>query len=647
MSSVLIKGRVKKTGRSASVRSKRIRSVGDYDWLRKRILADRVGIQTWISLCGGTSCSASNSKALQEALKAEIKKHGIGQKVAIRVNGCHGFCEHGPLTVIGPEGIFYEKVKPEDASKIIGETVLKNNILDHLLHKNVKTKQKFQYERRIPFYKRQTRLILNYNKQIDPTSIEDYIAVNGYEGLIKALSRMSPEDVIQEVKDSQLRGRGGAGFPTGFKWEFSRKAPGGLKYVIVNADEGDPGAYMDRAVLEGNPHSVLEGLIIGAYAIGAGEGYVYVRNEYPLAVRHIQKAIKDARGLGFLGKNILNTDFSFDVQVERGAGAFVCGEETALIASIEGKPGEPKQRPPFPATCGLWGKPTNINNVETWANIPLIITRGASWLTQFGTKGSKGTKIFSLVGKVRNTGLVEVRMGTTLRELVYEIGGGILDDRPCKAVQTGGPSGGCIPENLLDLEVDYQSLAKAGSIMGSGGLIVMDDRTCMVDMAKYFMNFLRNESCGKCLSCREGTQRLWELLGDVCEGKAGPGHMGLIEELAHTVKDASLCGLGQTAGNPVLSTLRYFHEEYVQHIKEKKCVAGVCKELCQFEIDDEMCVGCLLCKKACPQDAILGELKKPHSIVNEKCIKCGMCYNACRVNAVRITQAEKYANHND
>ncbi|MFC1522402.1 NADH-quinone oxidoreductase subunit NuoF [Elusimicrobiota bacterium] len=619
---------------------KQLKNIPDFEKLKQAILAERANIKKWVSTCGGTSCCAANAVKLKNALVEEIKKLGLQNEVGVRTTGCHGFCEHGPLVVISPEGICYQKVKPEQAKLIVTETIHRNNIIENLLYQNPNTKENIQLERNIPFYKKQRRIILNSNKLIDPTSIFDYIAEGGYNAVLKVLGGISPEDTIAEIKASGLRGRGGAGFPTGFKWEFCRKAKGDTRYIICNADEGDPGAYMDRSVLEGNPHSVLEGMIIGAYAIGSSEGVVYVRNEYPLAVKNVQTAIKQAREAGLLGKNILGTKFDFDIHVEKGAGAFVCGEETALIASIEGKMGEPRQRPPFPANKGLWGKPTNINNVETLANVPIIINKGAQWYSQIGTEKSKGTKIFSLVGKVKNTGLVEVPMGTTIKEIVYDIGGGILADREYKAVQTGGPSGGCIPKEHLELPVDYESLAKVGSIMGSGGMIVMDDGTCMVDVAKYFTNFLREESCGKCLSCREGTRRMWEMLANICEGRGKEGDIELLRKLAGVVKDSSMCGLGQTAGNPVLSTLRYFEDEYREHIKEHKCRAGVCKAMIEYEVIAKKCVGCLLCLKACPQKAISGELKKPHVINIAKCVKCGICFSVCKAGAVQTVQAK-------
>lgn len=532
-----------------------------------------------ISISSGTCGRARGSDKLAEAFKKAVRQQNLQDKVILKITGCHGFCEAEPNVVIYPEGFFYQKLEPRDAIEIIKRTILKGEIIDNFLYLDPVTGEKAIREADIPFYKKQKRLVLGDNPLVDPTDIFDYLSIGGYSSLIKVLSSFKSEEVIETIKKSGLRGRGGAGFPTGKKWEFARAQKSDVKYIICNADEGDPGAYMDRSLLEGNPHRVIEGMIIGAYAIGATEGYIYVRDEYPLAVQHVSIAIDQARQLGLLGKNILGTGFSFDLHIAKGAGAFVCGEETALIASIEGRVGEPRQRPPFPAVKGLWGKPTVINNVETWGNVPIIIEKGADWYASIGTNGSKGTKIFSLVGKINNTGLVEVPMGITLREIIFDIGGGIPAGRKFKAVQTGGPSGGCLPEKLLDLPIDYESLTQAGSIMGSGGMIVMDDRTCMVDVARYFLNFLRDESCGKCISCREGTQRLWEIVTDITEGKGTMEHLTLLEELAIAVKEASLCGLGQTAPNPVLSTLRYFRDEYEAHIKYKRCPALVCKEI--------------------------------------------------------------------
>lgn len=534
----------------------------------------------------GTCGQARGSIKVIDALERIIKAKKLENRVKVKVTGCHGFCEAEPNIIIRPQGLFYQNVQPEDAEDIIQDTILDEKVLDRLLYKEhdsgeVKTKGPD-----IDFYKKQMRNILGDNEYIDPLKIGDYFSIGGYSALAKVLEGMAPEQVIEEIKKSGLRGRGGAGFPTGTKWAFSRKAKGDKKYIICNADEGDPGAYMDRSLMEGNPHRVLEGMIIGAYAIGADEGYIYIRDEYPVALKHITKAIQDAEMLGLLGENILGSGFKFKVHIYRGAGAFVCGEETAMIASIEGGVGEPRQRPPFPAVRGLWKKPTNINNVETWGNVPIIINRGADWYAKIGTADSKGTKIFSLVGKINNTGLVEVPMGITLQEVIYDIGGGIPKNKAFKAVQTGGPSGGCLPSEKLNLPIDYASLVDAGSIMGSGGMIVMDENTCMVDVAKYFLNFLRDESCGKCISCREGTQRLWEIVSKICEGQGERKDLNLLEELAEAVKDASLCGLGQTAANPVLSTLRYFRNEYEEHIEKKRCPAIVCKEIvsapCQY-----------------------------------------------------------------
>lgn len=589
-----------------------------------------------LTVSAGTCGQARGSLKVIESLETVIEKNHLEGKVKIRVTGCHGFCEAEPNIILHPHDIFYQKVEPKDAKEIVTETVLKGTIIDRLLYADPVTGEKTPRESDIGFYKKQQKVVLGDNALIDPTDIQDYMSVGGYLSLGKVLEEMTPEDVIETVKQSGLRGRGGAGFPTGDKWEFSRRAKGSPKYIICNADEGDPGAYMDRSLMEGNPHRVLEGMIIGAYAIGAEEGYTYIRDEYPLALKHITLAIKQAEDMGLLGRKILGTDFSLKIHISKGAGAFVCGEETALIASVEGRIGEPRQRPPFPAVKGLWGKPTNINNVETWGNIPVIIEKGADWFAKIGSNGSKGTKIFSLVGKINNTGLVEVPMGITLREVIFDIGGGIPGGKEFKAVQTGGPSGGCIPKEKLDLPVNYESLTEAGSIMGSGGMIVMDENTCMVDVAKYFLNFLRDESCGKCLSCREGTQRMWEIVSDISTGKGKEEDLALLQTLAYAVKDASLCGLGQTAANPVLSTLRYFRDEYEAHVKEKKCPAGVCKELIQYLIVEDKCTGCLACLKVCPQNAISGELKKVHVLDQSKCIKCGACFEVCNFNAIKI-----------
>jgi len=546
-----------------------------------------------LTVSAGTCGQARGSLKVVRALRSSLKKAKLDQKVKVRVTGCHGFCEAEPNIIIHPHDLFYQKVDPKDADVIVIETVKKKKPVAGLLYKDPVTGKTAKKEKDIPFYTKQQRLVLGDNALIDPTSIDDYFSIGGYGALLKVLKKMEPGAVISEMKTSSLRGRGGAGFPTGVKWELTKKQSAAPKYIICNADEGDPGAYMDRSLLEGNPHRVLEGMMVGGYAIGASTGYVYARDEYPLAVKHVTIAIEALRKLGLLGKNILGTGFDFDIQIAKGAGAFVCGEETALIASIEGRTGEPRQRPPFPAARGLFGKPTVINNVETWGNVPLIISRGGEAFAKIGTSGSKGTKIFSLVGKINNTGLVEVPMGITLREIIFDIGGGIPGGKKFKAVQTGGPSGGCLPASKLDLPIDYEGLMAAGSIMGSGGMIVMDEKTCMVDIAKYFLNFLRDESCGKCVSCREGTQRMWEIVKRITEGQGKEEDLGILEDLAIACKDASMCGLGQTAANPVLSTLRYFKNEYRQHIQQKKCSALVCKEIvsspCQYicPIDQE------------------------------------------------------------
>ncbi|OIN97686.1 NADH dehydrogenase [Candidatus Desantisbacteria bacterium CG1_02_38_46] len=615
---------------------KKITNPENLEILRNSLIKQENPSMTCISVCLGTGCQASGSKDIIESLKQEIEKQKLSEKIKIKSTGCHGFCERGPIVVIRPRGIFYQKVKPEDIAEIINRTILKGEIIDSLLYVEPSTGKKVIYEHEVPFYKKQNRIIFGSNGSIDPTNIEDYIRIEGYSALSRTILKMSPEEIIEEVKRSGLRGRGGGGFPTGVKWESCRNAHGEPKYILCNADEGDPGAFMDRSLLEGNPHSILEGMIIGAYAIGSNEGYIYVRMEYPLAVERLKIAIAQAEEYGLLGKNILGLGFDFTIKINRGAGAFVCGEETALILSIEGKRGDPRQRPPYPAQKGLFGKPTNINNVETWANVPLIINRGAEWYSKIGTAESKGTKIFSLVGKINNTGLIEVPMGMTLREIIYDIGGGIPGGKKFKAVQTGGPSGGCIPEEFIDLPVDYDELTKVGSMMGSGGMIVMDENTCMVDIAKYFLTFLADESCGKCVPCREGVFRMLEIVTDITEGKGKEEDIPLLEELSKTIVDTSLCALGGTAPNPVISTIKYFRSEYEAHIKEKRCPAGVCKALICYEILADKCTGCGACLKVCPQEAISGEKKKVHTITQEKCIKCGICMDTCRFEAIEV-----------
>ena len=554
----------------------KLKSPGELEALRSSITKKRDPDKPCITVCNGTGCQAYGSKSIVAAFQDEVKKQNLGAKVDVKAIGCPGFCERGTLVVIKPKDIFYQRVRPKDVPEILAETIGKGNLVNRLLYTDRITNEKVSKEGDVPFYKKQMRLIIGNNGLIDPTSIDDYLAIGGYTALAKAL-KMTPEKIIDEVKKSGLRGRGGAGFPTGSKWESTRKAHGDVKYVICNADEGDPGAFMDRSLVEGNPHSVLEGMIIGAYAIGSHEGYIYVRNEYPLAVRHMRLAIEQAEAYGLLGENILGSGFSFTVKIKRGGGAFVCGESTALMASLEGKVGEPRAKYIHTSEQGLWGRPSNLNNVETWANIPLIINKGADWYAKIGTAGSKGTKIFALVGNISNTGLVEVPMGTKLREIVFEIGGGIPKGRKFKAVQTGGPSGGMIPESLLDLPVDFDELTKAGSMMGSGGMIVMDEKTCMVDMARYYTTFLEGESCGKCLPCREGLRQMKYILDGITEGRGKEGDIQLLEELSATLVDASLCQLGQSAPNPVISSIRHFRDEYEAHIKEHKCPAGVCK----------------------------------------------------------------------
>ena len=609
---------------------------------RDEILSKRNPDQCLITVCGGTGCHASGCHAVVDAFKKVLQEKASGNGIGLRVTGCHGFCERGPLVVIHPKKVFYQKVKPEDVPTIFQETVLNGKILEHLLYEHPVTGEKIISEEEVPFYQKQKRIVFGNNGSIDPTQIEDYLAVGGYQALAKALFSMKPEEIIREVKKANLRGRGGGGFPAGLKWEQCRNAPGSIKYVVCNADEGDPGAYMDRSLLEGNPHSVLEGMIIGAFAIGSHEGYVYVRNEYPLAVENLGIAIRQTEEAGLLGKNILGSGFDFEVRVSRGGGAFVCGESTALMASIEGNVGEPRAKHIHTVVSGLYDRPTNLNNVETWANVPVIINEGADWYGRIGTEGSKGTKIFSLVGKVNNTGLVEVPMGITLREIVYDIGGGIPDGKKFKAVQTGGPSGGCIPESMIDLPVDFDRLTEVGSMMGSGGMIVMDEATCMVDVAKYFMNFLKDESCGKCTSCREGTKRMHEILTDISEGRGKPEHIDLLEELGWVTMEASLCALGGTAPNPALSTIKYFRKEYEEHILNRRCPAKVCRALLHYRILSELCTACGRCAKVCPEKAITGVQKtkkekgKPFEIDPVKCIQCGMCLETCKFDAVEV-----------
>ena len=620
----------------------RINSPEELEKFRKEILSKRDPNTPCISICAGAGCIAFGAGEVIAAFKAEIEKQGLQADVDTKGTGCPGFCERGPVVVIYPEEICYLQVTPEDVPEIVSQTIKEKKVVDRLVYVDPTTDEKATHESDIPFYKNQERNIIGNNIKIDPKIIDDYLAIGGYSALAKVLSGMTSEEVVEEVKKSNLRGRGGGGFPAGRKWEGSRNAPGETKYVIVNADEGDPGAFMDRALLEGNPHSILEGLIIGAYAIGSHEGYIYVRQEYPSAVENVTLAIKQAEAYGFLGKNILGSGFDFTITVHQGAGAFVCGESTALMTALEGRVGEPRPKYIRSNIKGLWNKPSVLNNVETWANVPLIINKGADWFTQFGTEGSKGTKIFSLVGKITNTGLVEVPMGITLKDIIYKIGGGIPDGKTFKAVQTGGPSGGCIPEELLDLEVGFDELTKAGSMMGSGGMIVMDEDTCMVDVARYFIDFLTDESCGKCVPCREGLRQMLKILTKFTEGKGGEGDIELLEELSETAKEAALCALGRSAPNPFLSTLRYFRDEYEAHIKEQRCPALSCKDLISYHIDPDKCKACMICRRKCPADAVDGGKNKIHIVDQEKCTKCGTCIEVCppRFGAVNKISGE-------
>jgi NADH-quinone oxidoreductase subunit F len=586
-----------------------------------------------IHICGGTGCKASQSDKILANLQEAIEANGLSGKVNVSITGCFGFCEKGPIVKISPDNVFYVKVKPEDAKEIIEEHIMKKNVIARLLYEEPTLKETVKRQDEMSFYKKQHRVALRNCGVINPEKIEEYIASEGYLALGKVITSMTPDGVIQSMIDSGLRGRGGGGFSTGQKWLFAKRSKANQKYIICNADEGDPGAFMDRSVLEGDPNTVIESMAIAGYAIGASEGYIYIRAEYPLAIERLKIAISEAREAGLLGKNIMGTDFSFDVFIKYGAGAFVCGEETALIHSIEGYRGEPTTKPPFPAVSGLWEKPTCVNNVETFANIPPIILNGPQWYASMGTKTSKGTKVFALAGKINNVGLVEVPMGTTLREIIYEIGGGIKNGRKFKAVQTGGPSGGCITAENLDIPIDYESLNAIGSMMGSGGMIVMDEDNCMVDIAKFYLEFTVDESCGKCTPCRVGNKRLLEILTKITEGKGTEEDLEDLHELAETIKDTSLCGLGQTAPNPVLSTMKYFMDEYVAHVKEKRCPAGVCKSLLQYHITDK-CIGCTKCARQCPTNCISGKVKTMHIIDQDKCIKCGACQTSCPVKAI-------------
>jgi len=585
-------------------------------------------------VCAGTGCVACGSFKIRKELEKEIVKQGLQDEVKVVATECQGFCEGGPIVIVQPDGIFYQRLAAADIPNLVTEHLLKGKPVKKLMYTPSRQEPPVPKMMDIGFFKHQRLVVLKNRGRLNPENIDEYIGFDGYQAFEKALARMDPEEIIFEVKKSGLRGRGGAGFPTGTKWEMCRNARGSIKYIVCNGDEGDPGAFMDRSVLEADPHTVIEGMLIGARAMGAEKGFIYVRSEYPLALKQLNIALEQAEAYGLVGRNILGTDFSFTIEVFPGAGAFVCGEETALLASIEGRVGRPRTRPPYPVEKGLWDKPTCINNVETWANVPNIILRGADWFSSIGTETSKGTKIFSLVGKINNTGLVEVPMGISLREIIFDIGGGIAKGKNFKAVQTGGPSGGCIPGELLDLPIDYESLTRAGSIMGSGGMIVMDEDTCMVDLARYFLKFTVEESCGKCTPCRVGTRHLVELLDKICEGDGEEGDLERLEFLANTVKSTSLCGLGQTAPNPVLTTIKYFRDEYNAHIKEKMCPALICKALIEFRVIQEKCTGCQRCVSVCPTGAITGPRAQPHNLDKSKCIKCRACYEICKFDAI-------------
>lgn len=590
-------------------------------------------VRSHVLICGGTGCTASGSLSIEEKFEQTLEKFELKNEVDIVKTGCFGLCEAGPIVVVYPEGAFYSGVTADDIERITEEHLLKGRIVKDLLFRDALKEDVIKSVDEVEFYKRQKRIALKNCGVINPEVIDEYIAYDGYRALGKVLTEMSQQDVIDEIKKSGLRGRGGGGFPSGLKWQFTKNATGDVKYVACNADEGDPGAFMDRSVLEGDPHAIIEAMAIAAYAVGASRGFVYIRAEYPIAVNRLEIALEQAKEYGLIGENIFGTDFSFDLEIRLGAGAFVCGEETALIESIEGRRGMPRPRPPFPANKGIWQKPTLLNNVETYANIPQIILNGAEWFNSIGTEKSTGTKVFALGGKIKNTGLLEIPMGTTLREVIFDIGGGIPKGKKFKAVQTGGPSGGCLTEEQLDEEISYDNLVRLGSMMGSGGMIVMDEDNCMVDVARFFLDFTVDESCGKCTPCREGTKRMLELLDKICEGKAEMEDLTRLENLANMIKDSALCGLGQTAPNPILSTMEHFKHEYIEHIEDKKCSAGVCQDLLQIKITDK-CIGCTACKMVCPVDCISGERKELHEIDQNACIKCGACIDKCPVNAI-------------
>lgn len=619
----------------------KLRNAEELQNLGNQLVAEMNRSRSCVRICM-TGCRARGAEQVRDAFIAELERQGLGDEVEIRETGCQGFCARAPVAVVDPQGIFYQELTPEDVPEIVSQTLKEGNVVERLLYVDLLSSQRITYERDVPFYQGQLKNVLHNCGIIDPKKISHYIARSGYAALEKALTGMSPEEVISQVTESGLRGRGGAGFPTGRKWGFTRAAPGDVKYIVCNGDEGDPGAFMDRALLEGDPHGIVEGMLIAGYAIGAGTGYLYVRAEYPIAVEHLKIALDQARELGLLGQDILGSGFDFEIRMKEGAGAFVCGEETALLASIEGRRGMPRPRPPFPAQSGLWGKPTNINNVETYANIPLIILNGADQYAAAGTEESKGTKIFSLAGKINNTGLVEVPIGISIRKVIFDVGGGVPGDRKFKAVQMGGPSGGCVPEEHLDLPVDYGSLEAIGAIMGSGGMVVMDEDTCMVDTARYFLAFTQVESCGKCVPCRLGTKRMLEILTRITEGQGTEEELALLIELAEGVKDSSLCGLGQTCPNPVLTTVKYFRNEYEEHILNRRCPARACKALISYYIDPQQCQACLVCLRQCPAEAIEGGKNRIHVIDQEKCTKCGICRDVCpaRFSAVTAISGE-------